>query len=90
MQLDKLEKLSCLKIEDSQKDGLVKSLEGVFSMMHSLEQLSLMPLEHKDSDLATQLAPARVQKDGLIKKSEDCAGIHLQEGYFLAPKAIKK
>lgn len=89
MDIEKLEKLSCLKLAQTDKEKIVKSLEGIFDMMKSLDnietpnQLSgLTELTHLEKDIFNSAA--------MVKKEEKVQGLHIESGHFLAPKVIKK
>lgn len=82
MKIEKLEKLSCLKIDESQKSYILKSLEGVMAMLHEVDELeapSVSGTEYKKTQFrdAIAIVPKRIS-------------LHLEDGLFLAPKVIKK
>ena len=82
MKIEKLEKLSCLKIDDSQKSYILKSLEGVMAMLHEVDELdtpSVSSTEYKKTQFreAIAIVPQKIS-------------LHLEDGLFLAPKVIKK
>lgn len=89
MQLEKLEKLSCLHLDPNLKEGVKKSLQGVFEMMEQLESISMPKLLPLISE-ATQLVEDKYQIDNLVKKEDIDKSLHIEDGYFLAPKVIKK
>ena len=83
MKIEKLEKLSCLKINESQKSYILKSLEGVMAMLHELDELetpSVSITEYKKTQFRDAIAIVVPQRISL----------HLEDGLFLAPKVIKK
>lgn len=88
MDLQKLEKLSCLKLEDHQKEGVEKSLEGVFLMMEQLEQVPVINIEKVE--VHKTIFREQSTKESFIKRQEKQDGLHLEDGVFLAPKVIKK
>ena len=89
MDLEKLEKLSCLKIDIKNKENIQKSLDGVFEMMHSLEKLEI-PILNKIEPIPTVLAEDTKTDEFMVNKEHGVSGLHLESGYFLAPKVIKK
>lgn len=83
MELEKLEKLSCLKIEESYKLRLVKSIEGVMDMLHEVDTLVVK----KPEDI--NFSPT-VFRTSEIAQDFDKNSLPIEEGLFLAPKVIKK
>ena len=88
MDLQKLEKLSCLKLEDHQKKEVEKSLEGVFLMMEQLELVPIISIEKVEDDKT--IFREQSTREDFIKRQERQDGLHLEDGVFLAPKVIKK
>ena len=87
MDIDKLEKLSCLKISPDLRESVTKSLEGVFKMMSSLNSIEVekpMNIHTKNTDLEKDQFENTAMVSGTVE------GLHLTDGYFLAPKVIKK
>lgn len=97
MELDKLSKLSGLKIEEKDKDFFIQSLTGVIQMM---DEISEMKAETKNTNLEkTIILESIAQIDSEIKHPKETIkidrekyykGIQLEQGVFLAPKVIKK
>lgn len=85
--ISKLERLSCLKLEAAHRDEVINSLNGVFQMMHELVQVEvpLLPTTVPEVTALHQDEPS-----GIVVKEEAVSGLHLDSGYFLAPKVIKK
>lgn len=82
MKIEKLEKLSCLKIDELQKPYILKSLEGIMSMLREVDEIEAPSVSHvKYEKTQFREAPAIVP----LKTS-----LHLEDGLFLAPKVIKK
>lgn len=89
MDLEKLEKLSCLKIAAEHKENVQNSLAGVFKMMQALDTLE-MPVLNKVKPTPTILAEDIKTDEFMVSKENGVSGLHLESGYFLAPKVIKK
>jgi Asp-tRNA(Asn)/Glu-tRNA(Gln) amidotransferase C subunit len=91
MDIEKLEKLSCLKIKDSDRANIEKSLEGVFNMMSQLEKIEMFAnekqLEKNKTTFREENFDGEISK---IKTEQKIDGLHIEEGRFLAPKVIKK
>lgn len=81
MDIEKLEKLSCLKIDEKQKNVLDKSLGEVLGMMHEIDSMVLSEKINLDNEEKTHF---HVLESDTFKKDD------LDGGYFLAPKVIKK
>lgn len=88
MDIEKLEKLSCLHLSEDQKSAIKKSLDGVFEMMSQLEETQINSI-HEDIKDATQFREED-SKNIQVKKEERTEGLHIEDGMFLAPKVIKK
>lgn len=117
--LEKLQKLSCLSLDESAVVGLEKSIEGVVDMMGAVAELhkvhqvlpqetqpeltpGVLPKEllsgfskeselSKLSELSSSSAHSVQKKDlenDLISTQNN--NLNLSDGYFLAPKAIKR
>lgn len=93
MNLDKLEKLSCLNIKEEDKAMYINSLDGVFDMMNSISQID----NKNDNDnllvqqQVTELhSEEKLVASEMINRQKEYKGIHLEQGVFLAPKVIKK
>lgn len=85
--IKKLEKLSCLALKEEDKSAVQKSLEGVFEMMEELEALqipSTNPIAVKETIYRTE------NLQNIVSRKESIEGLHQEEGFFLAPKVIKK
>lgn len=85
--IKKLEKLSCLALKEEDKSSVQKSLEGVFDMMKELEALET-PSITSTSVEETVYRTENLQN--LVNRKEEIEGLHQEEGFFLAPKVIKK
>ena len=93
MNLDKLEKLSCLNIKEEDKAMYINSLDGVFDMMNSISQID----NKNDNDnllvqqQVTELhSEEKLVASEMINRQKEYKGVHLEQGVFLAPKVIKK
>lgn len=85
--IKKLEKLSCLALKEEDKKSVQKSLEGVFEMMKELEALEIPSI----NPTATEETVYRTEHlQNLVSRKEEIKGLHQEEGFFLAPKVIKK
>lgn len=82
MEIEKLEKLSCLKIQESQKSYILKSLEGIMNMLHEVDELKPPCIQ----DIIYE--KTKFRQDAVIISEKD--SLHLEDGLFLAPKVIKR
>ena len=82
MEIEKLEKLSCLKIPESEKSYILKSLEGVMGMLHEVEELEVPEV----SNIRYEKTQFRQAVDIIYEKKS----LHLEDDLFLAPKVIRK
>jgi Asp-tRNA(Asn)/Glu-tRNA(Gln) amidotransferase C subunit len=82
MKIEKLEKLSCLKIDDLQRPYILKSLEGVMAMLHEVEEL--------ETPSISEIKYEKPQFRDAIAVVPHKTSLHLEDGLFLAPKVIKK
>lgn len=89
MDIEKLEKLSCLKLGDAEKEKIVKSLEGIFDMMKALDNIA-PPNQVPTKQELTYLEVDTFNAAGMVKKDDKVQGLHIESGHFLAPKVIKK
>jgi len=93
MNLDKLEKLSCLNIKEEDKAMYVNSLDGVFDMMNSISQIDN---KNNNDNLSVQQQVTDLYSEDqlvlseMVNRQQEYKGIHLEQGVFLAPKVIKK
>lgn len=80
-----LEKLACLSLTKTQEDKIAKSIEGVIDMINTLPDVS-------EQNTSTDVLPAtkfRPENSGV--EFVPHLGVNIDEqGYFLAPKVIKK
>jgi Asp-tRNA(Asn)/Glu-tRNA(Gln) amidotransferase C subunit len=88
--IEKLEKLSCLKLDENTKVKIVTSIEGVAEMISVLENTSLEHLEFIHNNVSKQKLEENYEFDTLIKRENKNDGVNLEERFFLAPKVIKK
>jgi aspartyl/glutamyl-tRNA(Asn/Gln) amidotransferase C subunit len=90
MELEKLEALSCLKIKDEHREKLTQSIQGVLTMMHQIDNLQLSE-KFMDNSHPEKSSVQNLNKDAMIvSRHEHIDGLHLEQGYFLAPKVIEK
>ena len=80
MEIEKLEKLSCLKINDVAKPALMASLQGVMHMLHEIDSIKSPKVENQDLLLTT------FREEG----GQTLSTLESVDGLFLAPKVIKK
>lgn len=96
MELEKLESLSCLKIESAHRQKIMQSIEGVLDMMHQIDKLELPQTNTGKNQSVSVKESSDITKDlienksGLVFRHETVEGLHLEQGYFLAPKVIEK
>ncbi len=86
MDIEKLSKISGLAPTEETKEKLKSSLSGVFEMMQSIEQ---MP-ENLSKEMIHEKTNFEHVPSAMISKDEDHIGIHVADGFFLAPKVIQK
>lgn len=87
--IKKLEQLSCLKIQEKDKEKIIQSLTGIFDMMHALDSVEIGNIKEQKKEI-THLAEDTLTKEFIFSKEEEVQGLHIEDGYFLAPKVIKK
>lgn len=91
MDLNKLEKISGLKIQDNNKDYIQKSLKGVFQMMDELNNLSSVQNDNLMlKNNMNNIKENTVNDKNFININNENYGINMEDGKFLAPKVIKK
>jgi aspartyl/glutamyl-tRNA(Asn/Gln) amidotransferase C subunit len=87
MNIEKLEKLSCLKIQDKDRKSMSDSLLGVYEMMSHLDKV--VELDNTTSSIG--LTSFREEKIVVEKVHEITVDSQEKiDGYFLSPKVIKK
>lgn len=85
--IQKLEKLSCLELSEEVKEKVTNSIEGIILMIKEIEQLD-MPFLKSDTYIKTDLSIDLT--DRLYAIEDKVSGVHLEDSMFLAPKVIKK
>lgn len=85
--IKKLEKLSCLHLDESVKQNVTESLDGVMGMIKEIERLE-MPMLKSDTYRKTELSVDAQER--LYSREDKVSGVHLEDTMFLAPKVIKK
>lgn len=85
--IQKLEKLSCLELSEEVKEKVTNSIEGIILMIKEIEQLD-MPFLKSDTYIKTDLSIDLT--DRLYAREDKVSGVHLEDSMFLAPKVIKK
>lgn len=89
--LVKLERLSALKIEDSQRENIKKELSGVVEFVEILNELDL---ENSDVMVSVLDGATPLREDVAIKNSEVIDDLQkhapsFANGYFVVPKIIE-
>lgn len=87
--IEKLEALSCLKIDDSKKSRMIDDINGVVDMLHSIDQINVASLPENHNN-PTQLANDVVNGEYCFDKTKESKSVNIQDGVFLAPKVISK
>lgn len=87
--LSKLESLSCLKVSEALKPEMIKSIEGVFVMLHEIDKVNVDNFNF-NSNSPTILAEDKVNETYLFDKTKQNDSVNIQDGFFLAPKVISK
>lgn len=87
MDLEKLEKLSALKLPESQHKEMYHSLSGVVDMLHAIDTIEITAKSNMFNE-ATVFENDEVNTEHLENKNNSLLNTH--EGYFLAPKVITK
>lgn len=85
--IEKLERLSCLKLNPDIVQEITKSIQGVITMINEIEKLKNPVV--KETPYNKNILYAQ-SNEKLYSKSESVKGVHLEDGMFLAPKVIKK
>lgn len=81
--IEQLEKLACLKLDEKQKENIADSIHDIIGMLKSIENENV----NNDTLAVDKSTPFREEK--FISPSKE--GLNMTaEGYFLAPKTIKK
>jgi len=89
--LEKLEKLSMLKIEDEKKDELAKQLTEILAYVENLSELNT---EHLDANYSTLEGGTPLREDlpntnREISKSIFNHAPHAENDFFIVPKIIE-
>ncbi len=85
--IKKLEKLSCLHLDEEVKQNVAESLDDVMAMIKDIESLD-MPVLKSDTYRKTELSINSEER--LYSREDKVQGVHLEDSMFLAPKVIKK
>lgn len=83
MNIEKLEKLSCLKINQEQKKEILSSIEGVVLMLKEIDLLKVKESIIDEENITVFRQASQIKNDSK-------SGLHLEDGYFLAPKVITR
>ncbi|CAA6813662.1 MAG: Aspartyl-tRNA(Asn) amidotransferase subunit C (EC @ Glutamyl-tRNA(Gln) amidotransferase subunit C (EC [uncultured Sulfurovum sp.] len=89
--LEKLEKLSMLKIEDEKKEALAKQLTEILSYVENLSELNT---EGLNASFSTLEGGTPLREDSSIKQPEIAQHIfshapHAENDFFIVPKIIE-
>lgn len=85
--IEKLEKLRCLKLSDEVKAKVADSLDDVMQMMASIQSIDTSSFSHPKEDKDTKFVNS---DEKLFSRDEKIQGLHQEEKMFLAPKVITK
>ena len=85
MDITKLEKLACLKLDDSIKEELSKSLDEVVNNLQEVTKIDISNL-----NLQPQKVENTVFREEKFQKPLTSGLNKTDEGFFLAPKVIRK
>lgn len=80
--LKNLEKLGCLSLTNEQREKIYASIQDTFQLLKSVENIQAE--EYQLSSNGT--TPFRNSEF----TSPDKNGLNIEDGYFLAPKTVKK
>lgn len=85
--LEKLEKLSFIKVEDAKRDEFIKSLDDILSFMECLNKVDTTNVsiidELKCPLREDEVIPSNI-KDAVLKAAPNATN-----GYFIVPKIIE-
>ena len=89
--LEKLEKLSMLKIEDEKKEELAKQLSEILAYVENLAELDT---EHLDASYSTLEGGTPLREDVINQNTEVSKSIfnhapHAENDFFIVPKIIE-
>ena len=89
--LEKLEKLSMLKIEDEKKEELAGQLTEILSYVENLSELNTNALESSFSTLegGTPLREDRASQNSEIAKDIFSHSSNVENDFFIVPKIIE-
>lgn len=86
MDIEKLEKLSCLKLSANDREKISESIEGVWSLLHQLENVATpeVIVQEKKPTIFVE------REDIIVDITMPIAGIKAIEGKFEAPRVVRK
>ena len=89
--LEKLEKLSMLKIEDEKKEELATQLTEILAYVENLAELDTDNLDSAFSTLSggTTLREDKAERNTEISKSIFAHAPHAENDFFIVPKIIE-
>lgn len=89
LEIEKLEKLSCLSIPESDKQSIKNSIEEVFEMLHKIDRVNIDNKNEKENK-PTLLSKDEINNEYLFDKTKPSESVNIQDSFFLAPKVISK
>lgn len=89
LEIEKLEKLSCLSIPEIDKEPIKKSIEEVFEMLHKIDRVNIDNKNEKENK-PTSLSKDEINNEYLFDKTKPSESVNIQDSFFLAPKVISK
>ncbi len=87
--IEKLEQLSCLKIDKEHKKEFEESIKGVFEMLHQIDKIQVTDNKILEKS-PTTLAKDEVSSNYLFDKNKENNSVNIVDSFFLAPKVISK
>lgn len=87
--IEKLEQLSCLKLEKEYKKEFEESIKGVFEMLHQIDKIQVTDNKILDKT-PTILAEDEISSNYLFDKNQESNSLNIVDSFFLAPKVISK
>ena len=87
--IEKLEQLSCLKLEKEHKKEFEESIKGVFEMLLQIDKIQVTDNKILDKT-PTILAEDEISSNYLFDKNQESNSLNIVDSFFLAPKVISK
>lgn len=86
MDLEKLEKLSCLKIKEENKEKIINGINSVWLLMEELNEIKVKKVEYNELNETV----FNERKDIFVDKEDGTSGIKIFDGKFDAPRVVRK